>query len=145
MVMGLRSHLLTLRRISIRSSIRNGWQSLSVARSAHSSSSALCRQHVFPFPCNSFISQSPANFVQTPQPIVQPIRLSSRISGTFGSDDAEAEPASKQQWSTAVKDAEKLVGLSSSLLSLRYLLSEEISIVLLSLRKLIGITFHSVR
>ena len=44
------------------------------------------------------------------------------------------------EWSTAVSEAERIVGYPTSFLSLRCLLSDELSNVALQMRKLVGTT-----
>ena len=46
----------------------------------------------------------------------------------------------KNEWNRALSEAEKIVGYQTSFLSLRYLLSDEITNLALHLRKLIGST-----
>lgn len=47
---------------------------------------------------------------------------------------------SKNEWNRALSEAEKIVGYQTSFLSLRYLLSDEITNLALHMRKLIGST-----
>lgn len=46
----------------------------------------------------------------------------------------------KNEWNRALSEAEKIVGYQTSFLSLRYLLSDEITNLALHMRKLIGST-----
>lgn len=46
----------------------------------------------------------------------------------------------KNEWNRALSEAEKIVGYETSYLSLRYLLSDEITNLALHMRKLIGST-----
>ena len=46
----------------------------------------------------------------------------------------------KNEWNRALSEAEKIVGYQTSFLSLRYLLSDEITNLALHMRKLVGST-----
>ena len=61
------------------------------------------------------------------------------ISSTSESRDKLAtKMEAKNEWTRAMSEAEKIVGYQTSFLSLRYLLSDEITNLALHMRKLIG-------
>lgn len=55
-------------------------------------------------------------------------------------DKLAAKMETKNEWNRALSEAEKIVGYQTSFLSLRYLLSDEITNLALHMRKLIGST-----
>lgn len=62
-----------------------------------------------------------------------------QISSTSESRDKLAtKMEAKNEWNRALSEAEKIVGYQTSFLSLRYLLSDEITNLALHMRKLIG-------
>lgn len=62
-----------------------------------------------------------------------------RISSTLESREKLAtKMEAKNEWNRALSEAEKIVGYQTSFLSLRYLLSDEITNLALHMRKLIG-------
>lgn len=61
------------------------------------------------------------------------------ISSSKGAQDKLATKIDpKNEWNRALSEAEKIVGYQTSFLSLRYLLSDEITNLALHMRKLIG-------
>lgn len=67
------------------------------------------------------------------------IKYSRHISSTPESREKLAtKMESKNEWNRALSEAEKIVGYQTSFLSLRYLLSDEITNLALHMRKLIG-------
>lgn len=68
-----------------------------------------------------------------------PIKHAKRISSTSESREKLAtKMEAKNEWNRALSEAEKIVGYQTSFLSLRYLLSDEITNLALHMRKLIG-------
>lgn len=55
-------------------------------------------------------------------------------------DKIVVKTETKNEWNRALSEAEKIVGYQTSYLSLRYLLSDEITNLALHMRKLIGST-----
>lgn len=55
-------------------------------------------------------------------------------------DKIVVKSETKNEWNRALSEAEKIVGYQTSYLSLRYLLSDEITNLALHMRKLIGST-----
>jgi hypothetical protein len=69
----------------------------------------------------------------------QPISNVRHISSTLESREKLAtKMEAKNEWNRALSEAEKIVGYQTSFLSLRYLLSDEITNLALHMRKLIG-------
>lgn len=67
------------------------------------------------------------------------IKCSRSISSTSESREKLAtKMEAKNEWNRALSEAEKIVGYQTSFLSLRYLLSDEITNLALHMRKLIG-------
>src|SRR5690349_18374387 len=55
-------------------------------------------------------------------------------------DKVAIKSETKNEWNRALSEAEKIVGYQTSYLSLRYLLSDEITNLALHMRKLVGST-----
>lgn len=55
-------------------------------------------------------------------------------------DKIVVKTETKNEWNRALSEAEKIVGYQTSYLSLRYLLSDEITNLALHMRKLVGST-----
>lgn len=55
-------------------------------------------------------------------------------------DKIAVKTETKNEWNRALSEAEKIVGYQTSYLSLRYLLSDEITNLALHMRKLVGST-----
>lgn len=69
------------------------------------------------------------------------VNFARRISFTMESREKLAtKMEAKNEWNRALSEAEKIVGYQTSFLSLRYLLSDEITNLALHMRKLIGST-----
>jgi hypothetical protein len=69
----------------------------------------------------------------------KPISNVRHISSTLESREKLAtKMEAKNEWNRALSEAEKIVGYQTSFLSLRYLLSDEITNLALHMRKLIG-------
>lgn len=67
------------------------------------------------------------------------IKSVSQISSTSESREKLAtKMEAKNEWNRALSEAEKIVGYQTSFLSLRYLLSDEITNLAMHMRKLIG-------
>lgn len=67
------------------------------------------------------------------------IKYLRHISSTSESREKLAtKMVAKNEWNRALSEAEKIVGYQTSFLSLRYLLSDEITNLALHMRKLIG-------
>lgn len=67
------------------------------------------------------------------------IKYFRHISSTSESREKLAtKMVAKNEWNRALSEAEKIVGYQTSFLSLRYLLSDEITNLALHMRKLIG-------
>ena len=56
----------------------------------------------------------------------------------FTRDKLASKPEAKDEWNRALSEAEKIVGYQTSYLSLRYLLSDEITNLAVHMRKLVG-------
>lgn len=56
------------------------------------------------------------------------------------SDKIAVKMETKNEWNRALSEAEKIVGYQTSYLSLRYLLSDEITNLAMHMRKLVGST-----
>lgn len=60
------------------------------------------------------------------------------VSTTMQVQEKIISKAEKNEWNRALSEAEKIVGYQTSYLSLRYLLSDEITNLALHMRKLVG-------